>query len=86
MKSIIVTVLNENGTCGYDLELPVDLAGEQLLIGIVDTMKKVNPSLNFGLERFGLYLNRIQRFLDSKETLYEAGVRNGDYLTVSVRI
>lgn len=85
MKNIIVTVIDEAGTCACDLELPVDLAEETLLTGVIDTIKHANLSLNLGQE-YRIYMNRLQRFLNSGETLYEAGVRNGDYLTISNRI
>lgn len=78
--NIIVTVCDYNKTFCYDLEVPVMQSIDTLTDDIVETLNGVNVYLKNQKPMF--YVPRLQRVLNTSETLGQAGVWNGDYLVV----
>lgn len=81
-ENMIVTVRNENRSYSYDLEIPNDLQTEKLLDDIVQTLNGCDSSLYLQAVRSELICERTGRKLEDSQTAEEAGVRNGDFLTL----
>lgn len=82
MKDIIVTITNKSKDFLYDIEVPVELEIDKLKDDIVEALNGYNPELFLNTASIGIFCNRINRMLDSGETLHSAGVWNGDYITI----
>lgn len=66
----------------YDLELPTNITIDKLKDDIVEALNGYNPDLYLRTATTELFCNRLGRQLTSNETLIEAGVWNGDYITI----
>lgn len=86
MKNIIVTVADKPGRFQYDMEVSVGQPGRQLAEDMMEVLNGQNPELYLDTRYHCLYLNRLGRILSEKETLAEAGIRNGDYITIVSRV
>lgn len=82
MNSIIVTVTNVNKTFMLDLELPLDVAADQLAADVVEALTGYDERLALRAETASLFCNRLGRRLTAQDTLESAGVWNGDYITM----
>ena len=80
--SIIVTVTNKDKSFFYDLDIPCDLTSDKLVQDISEAVNGLNPMLFINPAGTALLCNRINHTLNYDETLEDAGVRNGDYLTL----
>ena len=85
MKHIIVTVSNRQNTFSCDMEVPVDLAGRRLLANMAEVFAVYTPQFHLDDLYCRLYIKRLGRPLEDTESLAQAGVRNGDYLTIVPR-
>lgn len=82
MGNIIVTVTNISKSYFYDLEVPINITIDKLKDDIVEALNGYNPDLYLKTAATGLFCNRIGRQIQSDETLENAGVWNGDYITI----
>ncbi len=85
MKQIIITIRDRQNRFQMDLEVPVDQPGAKVTEDVIEFLNFTNPELRFNAYYHGLYLERQKRILKDKETLAQAGVLNGDYITVVIR-
>lgn len=83
MEFIMVTVTNEKSSFFVDLEVPADLTLDKLKEDIVQTLNGYLPELCLDTFSTGILSNRAGRLLKPEETLEEAGVWSGDYLTLT---
>ena len=74
---IIVTIIDENNTFNIDLEVPVLKEIRLLLPDIIEILAHCNIRISKGVK---IFVPRLQRIINTYETLGQAGVRNGDYL------
>ena len=82
MESIIVTVTIISKAYLYDLEVPTNITVDKLKDDIVEALNGYNPDLFLRTATTELFCNRIGRQLKAEETLENAGVWNGDYITI----
>lgn len=82
MENIIVTVTNLSKSYFYDLEVPTNIIVDKLKDDIVEALNGYNPDFYLKTATTELFCNRIGRQLRSEETLENAGVWNGDYITI----
>lgn len=82
MKKIIVTITNTTKTFFYDIEVPTDVPVQLLKKDILDTLEGYDSKLFFSDIFVGLFLNRLNKQLYPNETLADAGVWTGDYITL----
>lgn len=69
-----------------DIEVPTDTPGMKTMEDIFEVLNQTNPDLYLNVRYHCLYLNRQKRNLSDRETLAQAGVWNGDYVTVISRM
>lgn len=86
MKSIIVTISDKNKRFELDLEVPTDEPGMKVTADIMEVLNHEDPDLRLNAYYHCLYLNRQKRALGEHETLAQAGVWNGDYITIVSRM
>lgn len=79
---IIVTVSDENYNNYVDLELPTDVACEQLEKDILEILQFYNRMRFSERNEIAIFHQRTNQYLNPKITLNEAGVWNGDYLVL----
>lgn len=81
MKSeIIITLKDESGNFGYDLEVPTDIHVGTLIGNIKETLNSYNSQL-IQTRRFNdLYSIRLNETLNHKRSLGNIGIWNGDIL------
>jgi len=82
VDSVIITITNIAKSYMYDLELPTNITIDKLKDDIVEALNGYNPDLYLRTATTELFCNRLGRQLTSNETLIEAGVWNGDYITI----
>lgn len=83
MDSIIVTITDKSKSFFYDVEVPTSLETAKLKDDIVETLNGYEPCLHLNSAAICLFCSRINKRLNANETLAEAGVWNGDYITVT---
>ena len=82
VSNIILTVTNLRKQFFYDLEVPTDVAFEKLKVDMVDTLNGGNPGIMIKAAEVEFLCNKTGKQIRKNETLEEAGVWNGDYLTM----
>ena len=82
MENIIVTVTNISKSYLYDIEVPTNITIDKLKDDIVEALNGYNPDLFLRTATTEFFCNRIGRQLKAEETLENAGVWNGDYITI----
>lgn len=82
MKSIIVTVTDCRGSFFEDMEIPVNVLAGKLKEDMVQALNGYRPELFIPKGKVNIYSNRAGRNINDEENLEEAGVWNGDYLTL----
>lgn len=82
MAKIILTVSDKFGRFSYDLEMPDDLPCEKLMADIIQTVTNYNNGIFFRPDRTKLFAEKLGRALLPRETLEQAGIWNGDKLTI----
>ncbi len=85
MEEVIVTVMDEKNHFNYDVEVPVNLAGEKLLDDMVETLNGYNPSLYLNANRLEMVCLRLDRVIGYSQTFEECGVWNGDHIVLRKR-
>ena len=86
MKNIIVTITDKQKRFVYDIEVPATQPGLQLSEDVMEVLNEGNPELYLNARYHCLYLNRLGRVLSDRESLAQAGARNGDYITIISRM
>ena len=86
MKHIIVTISDKKQNFSFDMEVPVDLAGRRLMEDIGEVIGTYHPQIHLSELYHCLYLNRIGRVLADEESLAQAGVQRGDYITLCPKV
>lgn len=86
MKNIIVTITDKKNRFVYDMEVPADQPGLKVTEDVMEVLNERSPELYLNAHYHCLYLNRLGRSLSDQETLAEAGVWNGDYITIISRM
>ena len=86
MNSIIVTVTDKKNRFMFDMDVPTDLPGMKLAEDVMEVLNERDPELYLNARYHCFYLNRQGRILSDRETLAEAGVWNGDYMTITSRM
>lgn len=82
METIIVTITDERGSFFIDVEVPIDLPMGKLKDDIVQTLNGYCPELYLVSLGTEIISKRCKKVLRDEETLEQAGVWNGDYLTL----
>lgn len=82
MDSIIVTVTNAEKTFLYDIEIPKTAAADKLKKDIIDVLNGYDQRLNLNSRTAEIFCNRLGRRLLPRETAEEAGLWEGDYITI----
>ena len=82
MENIIITVTNLTKSYFYDLEVPTNITIDKLKDDIVEALNGYNPDLFLKTATPELFCNRLGRQIQPEETLENAGVWNGDYITI----
>lgn len=82
MNAVIVTInfKYENGTKGYDVELPCGVPADRLAAHIAQAVNGYSRRYRLPLSGGQLYCPRLKRCLAPEETLERAGIWNGDYI------
>ena len=86
MKSIIVTISDKNKRFMLDMEVPTDEPGMKVTEDIFEVLNQRDEDLRLNAYYHCLYLNRQKKSLNDRETLAQAGVWNGDYITIISRM
>ena len=86
MKNIIVTVTDRQQRFMYDLEVPVDAPGRKLSEDVMEVLNTYGDDILLNADYHCLFLNRQGRVITDRETLAEAGVWNGDYITIISKV
>ena len=82
MENIIITVTNLTKSYFYDLEVPTNITIDKLKDDIVEALNGYNPDLFLKTATTELFCNRLGRQIQPEVTLENAGVWNGDYITI----
>lgn len=84
MRSVIVTIELQLKTehCSYDFEIPCDVPVELLLQHIAQTCNGYRANLKVPTKGGSLYAKRLSRTLRPQETFEDAGIWNGDILSI----
>ncbi len=69
-----------------DIEVPTDEPGRKVTEDIFEVLNHRDEDLRLNAYYHCLYLNRQKRSLKESETLAQAGVWNGDYITIISRM
>ena len=86
MKSIIITISDKNKRFMVDVEVPTDEPGMKVTEDVFEVLNHQDEDLRLNTYYHGLYLNRQKKVLNDRETLAQAGVWNGDYITIVSRM
>ena len=81
MGTLIVTLNMKKQDFSVDIEVPDMLKVDELKRDIVETLRGYRKVLTIPDEGVELYCVRLERIINSHETLAQAGVWNGDYIT-----
>ena len=82
MEKIIVTVTNENNSFFFVMELPTGYPVSMMYPTIVELLNQNQSKMHFKVSGFLLGANRQKKTIPPHCTLEEAGIWNGDYITV----
>ena len=80
MQHIIITVRDHETRRDFDLEVPVNIPGEQLVDDITQALYGYDPFLVWDVNKTVLYDPKRKKLVRGDQTLDDAGVVNGDYL------
>lgn len=82
MKKIIITLTDIQKNQFFDVEVPVDKPFNKLKKDIVDTLNGYVNGLTIDLNSVEFLANRTGKHLAPDETMEDAGIWNGDYITI----
>lgn len=85
METIIVTVTDNKNSFFQDVEVPVDQPVKKLKADLIETLNNYLSTINIPLRGTALLNNRSRKILKESETLQDASVWNGDYITIISR-
>ena len=85
MSNIIVSVKDEHQTFSFDMEIPVNASLKKTGENILEALDTLMPGLNFNIRWYMLTHNRTGQKLEGEKTVEDAGIWNGDYITMTVR-
>lgn len=86
MDKIIVSIKDNNRTFSCDIEVPVDKPGKDLCADIFEVLGPVHPELSLNADYHCIKIEKLNRKLGDGETLADADVFNGDYITIVSRM
>ena len=86
MKNIMITITDRQKRFVCDIEVPAAQPGMQLAEDVMEALNEVYPELYLNARYHCLYINRLGRALSDRESLAQAGARNGDYVTIVSRM
>ncbi|MBQ3385662.1 MAG: hypothetical protein IJG59_10710 [Erysipelotrichaceae bacterium] len=82
-SSVIVTVGSRNKEFpDYDMEIPLNVFAEKLLLDIVEAVCMYNSNVRITPEYRRIYCERLNRSLKNNETFGSAGIWNGDRIYI----
>ncbi len=82
-SSVIVTVGSRNKEFpDYDMEIPLNVFAEKLLLDIVEAVCMYNSNIRITPEYRSIYCERLNRSLKNNETFGSAGIWNGDRIYI----
>ena len=82
IDSVIVTVKIDNTNKEFDLELPAKMPINELSEKLIVTLDNIQDDLLYGVKEIKLKYDIEKRFLEDDETLEDAGIWDGSYLTL----
>ena len=85
MKKIIVTLTDGKNSFFTDMELPVDYPVRMMYPTIVDLINQNQTKVRFENTNILMAANRQKKVIEPNSTLEEAGIWNGDYITLIQR-
>ena len=77
---IIVTICDIRTERMFDLEVPIKLEIDKLLVDVIQTIMGYAPELSWNPENTAFFSSRKGKMLEESQTLYDEGIWNGDYL------
>ena len=81
LPDMLITITTNISPKSYDIEVPNDIQVMKFTLDIVECLNSMNGR-HFVAESFAVVSNRMDKILMPDETLEEAGVWNGDYITL----
>lgn len=85
MNNIIVTIKSSDNSFEYDFECAVDEPASEVIKGIFETISSVNPTLSLSSLYHTIRIDKSGKIIGDSQTFEEAGIVNGDYLTITPR-
>ena len=85
MKTIIVTITDEKNSFFLDVELPVGYPVSIMYPFLVDLLNQNQSVIKFKETGFLRVANRQKKIIPPNSSLEEAGIWNGDYLSILQR-
>lgn len=82
MDRIVVSVGDIKETYQYDFEVNISQTVGECLLDIVESLIEYDQSIQFSGDSVSLFCQRLNRYLPTDISLYDAGVWNGDYLFI----
>ncbi len=80
-KIMILTITTNISLRSYDIEVPDGILVEKFTSDVVECLNSMNGR-HFVADSFAVVSNRMDKILMPDETLEEAGVWNGDYISL----
>lgn len=77
----IVTITSNAFRAVYDMEFPDEVPVHKLTRDAIESINAAS-GMNLDYRNFAMVCNRTNQVLNAEQTLSEAGVWNGDYLTL----
>ncbi len=86
MREMVLITLKSIRMQGlYDLEVPADVPAGQLTEDIAEVMNNYLNEMLFDPADYVLKCERLKRVIGVDETFYEAGIWNGDIITLDLK-
>ena len=82
---MIITIRDERKTFAYDMEIAEEVSVDKAIKDIFEILNILNPEFPVDISRYKLFHNRTGRSLAGEESVQEAGIWNGDYITLVSR-
>lgn len=82
MENVIVTIKSRDGGRYYDMQLPANMPAKALSGKILSLLRNYDPEFVRQVHGHSVNVLSIGRHLDDDETLEEAGIWDGDIITL----
>jgi len=82
VDKIIITCTDLDGSFFVDIEVPAKISFIKLRDPIITTLQAYDRRLRFDRTRTVFLCNRTGRGIDANESMEDAGIWNGDYVTI----